>query len=176
MRIVRPLLSLVSVVTMMLCLPSTLRAESGVARIRGTEENSKLSGQVTFQDTPEGLKISTVVSGVSPGVHAIHIHEFGDCGDAGKAAGTHYNPEKTPHGLFTKDGLQKAHVGDMGNLDVGADGLGKTDRVLPGVSLSLGRYNVAGRSVILHEKEDDFGQPTGNAGGRIGCGEILLTS
>jgi Cu-Zn family superoxide dismutase len=29
--------------------------------------------------------------------------------------------------------------------------------------------------VILHEKEDDFGQPTGNAGGRIGCGVIHST-
>jgi hypothetical protein len=28
--------------------------------------------------------------------------------------------------------------------------------------------------VVLHEKADDFGQPTGNAGGRIGCGTIQL--
>mgnify|MGYP001565173176 CR=1 FL=1 len=24
----------------------------------------------------------------------------------------------------------------------------------------------------MHEKTDDFGQPTGNAGGRVGCGVI----
>ncbi|MBI3323135.1 MAG: superoxide dismutase family protein, partial [Candidatus Omnitrophica bacterium] len=31
-----------------------------------------------------------------------------------------------------------------------------------------------GRSLILHEKVDDFGQPLGNAGGRIGCGVIRI--
>jgi Cu-Zn family superoxide dismutase len=27
----------------------------------------------------------------------------------------------------------------------------------------------------VHEKADDFGQPTGNAGGRVGCGVIAVT-
>ena len=36
-------------------------------------------------------------------------------------------------------------------------------------------HAVAGRAFILHEKQDDFGQPTGNAGGRIGCGKIDTT-
>jgi Cu-Zn family superoxide dismutase len=34
---------------------------------------------------------------------------------------------------------------------------------------------VAGRAFVLHEKADDFGQPVGNAGSRIGCGPIVLT-
>ena len=29
-----------------------------------------------------------------------------------------------------------------------------------------------GASIIVHAKKDDGGQPTGNAGGRIGCGVI----
>jgi Cu-Zn family superoxide dismutase len=33
--------------------------------------------------------------------------------------------------------------------------------------------NVVGKSVIIHEKADDFtSQPSGNAGGRISCGVI----
>ncbi|MBI2167628.1 MAG: superoxide dismutase family protein, partial [Candidatus Omnitrophica bacterium] len=48
------------------------------------------------------------------------------------------------------------------------------EKVVPGLTLKEGEYAVAGRALILHEKEDDFGQPTGNAGGRIACGVIQL--
>ena len=150
-------------------------AENGTAVLKSTLEGSKISGQASFQDTPEGLKITATISDASPGDHAIHIHEFGDCGDAGKAAGSHYNPEGAPHGLTAKDGPQHAHAGDLGNFKVGPDGSGKLETVLPGVALSSGKYSVAGRSLVFHEKEDDFSQPAGNAGSRIACGEILLT-
>ena len=63
---------------------------------------------------------------------------------------------------------EKAHSGDMGNIDIAEDGTGKLELTLPEVSLN----DISGLAVILHEKVDDFGQPTGNAGGRIGCGII----
>ena len=169
----RPILFLVPLTVFLSQTP--LFAENGTAVLKATQEGSKISGQASFQDTPEGLKISAAVSDASPGDHAIHIHEFGDCGDSGKAAGSHYNPEGAPHGLETRDGPQHAHVGDLGNFKVGADGAGKLETVLPGVTLSSGKYAVAGRSLVFHEKEDDFSQPAGNAGSRIACGEIALT-
>ena len=44
---------------------------------------------------------------------------------------------------------------------------------LPGVTLKKeGKYALLGKSVIVHDKEDDFSQPTGNAGARVGCGII----
>jgi Cu-Zn family superoxide dismutase len=130
---------------------------------------------VSFFDSPQGLQISAQLTGVPPGTHGFHIHEFGDCGDAGKAAGGHYNPHGTPHGFLPKDGEQKAHAGDMGNIEIGQDGSGTLTLTLPAASLSTGEHNVGGRAVILHEKSDDFSQPTGNAGGRIGCGIIAVT-
>ena len=66
----------------------------------------------------------------------------------------------------------KAMAGDMGNLDVGADGTGSFSVFMPGLTLKDGKYAVKGLSVILHEKVDDFTQPGGNTGGRIACGII----
>ena len=147
-------------------------AASGTAVIKGTAEGSDISGKADFMDTPEGLKISVDLENVPPGSHGFHIHENGACGDEGKAAGGHYNPNQMPHGLTSKDGVEHVHAGDLGNIMIGEDGSGKLEAVLAGLTLSGGKYEVAGRSLILHEKEDDFGQPTGNAGGRIGCGVI----
>ena len=53
---------------------ASLFAENGAAALKPTQENSKLSGQASFRDTDEGLKISVEVSNASPGNHAIHIH------------------------------------------------------------------------------------------------------
>ncbi len=150
---------------------ATAFAETGTVQLQGTVQGSTVQGQATLTDTTEGLQVTVKVSGVAPGSHGWHIHQFGTCGDAGNAAGGHYNPEGAPHGFFPKDGPGKAHPGDMGNIEVKPDGSGETTVTLPGVPVS----SVAGRAIILHEKADDFGQPTGNAGGRIGCGPIVLT-
>jgi Cu-Zn family superoxide dismutase len=68
--------------------------------------------------------------------------------------------------------LGETHAGDLGNVEILADGTGNYEAAIPGLALSEGAYNVLGRSVIVHEKEDDFGQPLGNAGARIACGII----
>lgn len=149
-------------------------AETGIATIIGTSAGSEVSGEVKFEDTAEGLKVGVQVENVLPGKHGFHIHQYGLCQDEGKAAGGHYNPEGAGHGFVMKDGFSKAHAGDFGNIEVGPDGKGSLETVIPGLTLSNGTRNAAGRAVILHEKEDDFGQPTGNAGGRIGCGQIVI--
>ena len=150
-------------------------AETGTAVIKGTAEGSSIAGKAVFQDTAEGLKVSVELNNVPPGKHGFHIHQYGACGDSGKAAGGHFNPDAVAHGLLLKDGFTHAHAGDLGNAEITPDGTGKVELILPGLSLSGGKYSVGGRSLILHEKEDDFGQPTGNAGGRIGCGTIEIT-
>ena len=118
------------------------------------------------------LTVVAKVLNVPPGVHGFHIHAIGSCADGGKAAGGHFNPDKSPHGLYPKDGAMKAMAGDMGNIVVGADGNGNFSVFMPGLTLKDGKYAVNGLSIILHEKTDDFSQPSGNAGGRIACGII----
>ena len=150
-------------------------AETGKAIVTGTSDGSSVAGSATLTDTPAGLQVAVQVSGVPAGQHGLHIHQYGDCGDKGNAAGGHFNPDGVPHGFLPTDGLTKAHPGDLGNLDVGPNGVGSTSVVLPGVSLGGSKYSVAGRAIVVQEKVDDFGQPTGNAGARIGCGSIVVT-
>ncbi len=150
-------------------------AETAKAAIRGTGLQPDLQGEVTLTDTDSGLLIQGSLTGASAGLHGFHIHEFGLCDDNGNAAGSHFNPKGTPHGNVIADGQEKAHVGDLGNLTVREDGTATWLYTLPGLTLAKGSNAVAGRALIVHEKPDDFGQPTGNAGGRIGCGSILLS-
>lgn len=164
---------LISVMSLVLMKPAY--GAMGVANITGTVEDSELTGSLKFEDTSGGLKITGHLENVPMGEHAFHIHEFGDCSEEGNAAGSHYNPDHKPHGQVMKDGTHKVHPGDLGNLIVKEDGTASVSLTIPGVALSEGRYTVAGRAVIVHEKKDDFGQPTGNAGSRIGCGTIVLT-
>ena len=155
--------------------PALLSAANGRAVISATSTGVPVAGTVKLSDTPKGLHVVVNMSAAPAGQHALHIHEFGSCDDSGKAAGSHYNPEGHPHGNVLKDGFAHAHPGDLGNITINADGTGTLDAVLPKVTLAEGKYTVGGRAFILHEKVDDFSQPVGNAGGRIGCGPIILT-
>ena len=150
-------------------------AEIGVAHVRGTAGHESLEGTVHFQETPEGMAIEATFNNLPEGAHGFHIHEHGSCDDQGKAAGGHFNPDGVKHGDIVKDGFTNAHAGDLGNLTASAEKTASLSKVVPQLRLSSGPYAVAGRSVIVHEAQDDFGQPTGNAGGRIGCGVITVT-
>lgn len=156
-------------------LSTSLWAVSGTADLKGTAEQSAIKGTAHFEETKEGLHVKAQVMGLPPGLHGFHIHEFGSCDELGKAAGSHYNPQNAPHGHLVKDGPTKAHAGDMGNIKADATGSAWLDMILPGVTLAGSAASVGGRAVVVHEKADDFGQPVGNAGGRIACGPILIT-
>ena len=152
----------------------TAFSDSGIAAIRGIEPGSPILGAVLFEDMPGGLKVTVDLQGVPPGKHGFHIHEFGLLTNGGNDAGGHFNPAGKPHGYLPSDGLDKAHAGDLGNIVIGPDGKGSLALTIPGLTLSGGPTSVGGRSVILHAKEDDFGQPVGNAGPRIGGGVIVI--
>lgn len=152
-------------------------ANSARAIIKATQEGSELSGTVDLVETGDGVQVVVSLSNVTPvGKHGIHIHAEGSCEEGGKAAKGHLNPAGTKHGLLPRDGHGNAHTGDMGNIEIDENGNGSLVIFLSGLSLKEGHKNVAGKAVILHEKEDDFGQPTGNAGARIGCGIIELNN
>jgi len=149
---------------------------TATAILKGTAPDSKIAGTVTLTEEKGGLTVVAKLSNVPAGSHGFHIHAIGNCSDMGKAAGGHFNPDKSPHGLYPMDGPMKAMAGDMGNIVIGADGTGDFSVFMPGLTLNDGKYAVNRLSIILHEKKDDFSQPLGNAGGRIACGIIETQS
>jgi Cu-Zn family superoxide dismutase len=133
-------------------------------------DNSGVAGTVTFVQTPAGVEIRARLTGLKPGEHGFHIHEFGDCSAAdGTCAGGHFNPTGMPHG--GPDSAQR-HAGDLGNIV--ADSQGKAEyRRLDKVIQLDGPHSIIGRSIVVHAGRDDLtSQPAGNAGGRIACGAI----
>ena len=147
-------------------------AKIAVATIESKNE-SGISGTVTFQDVDGIVTMEARVEGLTEGDHAIHIHETGDCSaDDGTSAGGHWNPTNVDHGKW---GTAPFHVGDIGNLNAGADGTASINRTtgLWCVGCDDATKNVVGKAIIIHEGPDDFSsQPSGAAGARIGCGEI----
>jgi len=143
------------------------------ALLKSTQpQNSAIAGTATFESAAEGLAIHVQVTGAPAGIHGIHIHEHGSCNNQGEEAGGHFNPDHKEHGNLSHDGFSKAHAGDLGNIEIAADGTGTLDVILPGLTVTGGKYAVTGRALMIHAAADDFGQPAGNAGGRIACGVI----
>lgn len=132
--------------------------------------DSETAGKVTFTKVDGGIKIEAKITGLAPGKHGFHVHEFGDCSMMdGTCAGGHFNPDGKPHG--GPDSAER-HVGDFGNLEANEDGVATYSRVDKLISFS-GPHSIIGRSIIVHAGADDLkSQPTGDAGGRVGCGVI----
>jgi len=140
---------------------ATLDARSG----------SNVTGQAAFWEGPDGVKVVVHVENAPPGLHGLHIHEKGDCSDGeAKSAGGHFNPTGADHAGPMDE---RHHAGDLGNIEVKADGTGDLSITTKMLTVKEGPNSVVGRSVIFHEKADDLKtQPTGNAGGRLACGVI----
>lgn len=133
-------------------------------------KGNNVRGVVKFIQEQHGVRVIADISGLTPGNHGIHIHEFGDCAcDDGVCAGSHFNPTKQPHGGLK---AEHRHVGDFGNIEADADGQGHLEFIDKHLTLN-GKNSIIGRSIIIHEKEDDLEtQPSGNSGNRIACGTI----
>jgi len=148
----------------------------GVAVLKG---DSKVSGTIRFEQKGSSVSVTGSVSGLTPGKHGFHVHEFGDNTNGCTSAGPHYNPHKKEHGAPTDD---NRHVGDLGNIEAGADGVANVN--IEDKQLSLkGDLSIIGRSLVVHADIDDLGKgghelskTTGNAGGRLACGVIGLTN
>lgn len=132
---------------------------------------NQVSGVVSFSQVEGGMLVTADIRGLTPGKHGFHIHEHGDCSAAdGSSAGGHFNPLNKPHGGPVS---KERHMGDLGNLEANELGFAHYKGTFQDLTTD-GEYSIIGKSIIIHADEDDLeSQPTGNAGKRIACGEIL---
>ncbi|KAJ2162101.1 hypothetical protein GGF46_000976 [Coemansia sp. RSA 552] len=136
-----------------------------------------VTGVIRFSHEGPGTTISGNITGLTPGKHGFHIHEFGDITDGCASTGKHFNPFAKDHGA---PGDNNHHVGDLGNIEASEDGVALID--IQGARLCLkGKNSIVGRAVVVHADEDDLGQgghddslTTGHAGDRLACGIIAL--
>ncbi len=135
-------------------------------------------GEVRLTEAPAGILLHIQAHGLTPGWHAMHFHEKGDCsGPAFTSAGAHVNMAgmKKPHGLLNPAGPD---MGDLTNLYVAADGTGKAEVFSTLVSLhgAGGRsalLDADGSALVVHAMPDDYAtQPIGGAGARVACAVI----
>jgi len=137
-----------------------------------SKSGSKVTGKAVFTELPAGgVKAEIWIENAAPGTHGLHIHEKGDCSAPdGTSAGGHFNSAGNPHAAPAD---KARHNGDLGNIEVGADGKGHLEITDDLLTVKPGPNSVVGKAVIFHEKADDLKtQPTGNAGGRFGCGVV----
>ena len=129
-----------------------------------TKVESKVKGTVTFTKTPGGIHVHGEISGLTPGEHGFHVHEFGVWNEDGMATGGHFNPTGAPHAGHDSP---RRHVGDMGNIKADDSGVATVD--LDDTEMTFdGPTSILGRGLVVHEKADDLkSQPSGNAGGRL---------
>ena len=133
-------------------------------------EGHHVQGTVTFTQIGDQVKVVADVTGLSPGLHGFHVHEYGDCTAAnGTSAGGHFNPDHKPHGGPTDT---ERHVGDLGNITANAEGKAHFEWT-DGLLALNGPHSIIGRGIVVHAGQDDLkSQPSGNAGARVACGVI----
>ena len=142
------------------------------------QHSDTVKGSILFMQAPgTPTLIKGTITGLQPGEHGFHIHEFGDMSKGCESMGAHYNPDGVDHGH-----LGDGHVGDLGNIE--ADETGKAEFSIRADRVELiGDRSVVGRGIVVHADEDDLGKggdeeslKTGNAGDRLACGVITLRS
>ena len=143
-------------------------------QVHMTNREGRPAGLVTVSQTKAGVALKGKITGLTPGVHAFHVHQNPACvAPDFTSAGPHYNPTHKKHGQQNPEGH---HVGDLNNITANARGEARINAVVSEATLS-GEGNSllanGGTALVIHAKPDDGkSDPAGNAGDRIACGVI----
>jgi Cu-Zn family superoxide dismutase len=136
-----------------------------------------VKGEVCFYAKKGGIFIDSVFTKLPEGLHGFHIHRAGDLrGEGCKLACDHWHKGRpTIHG-GPPSHKGPRHTGDLGNIQIPS---GKDSIHLQQFLKHVVLEDLYGRSVIVHQDEDDYGRgphedskTTGHSGARIACSVI----
>jgi len=166
---------LMAAVILGLLLPCSALTQEQRAYAELKDRDGKSIGMATFREVAGGVVINVDVKGLTPGLHAVHVHTVGKCeGPAFTSAGGHFNPAQKKHGLKSADG---PHAGDMPNMYIAKDGTGRFEVLADNITLKKGDrsvFDADGSALVIHAgADDDMTDPTGNSGDRAACGVIM---
>ena len=166
------MVALVGALLLLSYTPYAMAQERARADIKNAQGNTV--GTASLRETKDGLLIIVNAKGLPQGLHAVHIHSVGKCeGPAFTSAAGHFNPLGKKHGLKSPDG---PHAGDLPDLYVNNDGLGRYEALLESMTLGPGQTSIFdsdGSAIVIHSTADDnMTDPAGNSGDRIACGVI----
>ena len=106
--------------------PAKPASGAGVTQAHADIKGEGITGRATFVERQQGtgkiVEITLTVSGLKPGMHGVHLHAVGKCEPDFTAAGGHFDPG--PSGNPDPDANHPFHMGDIPNLEVGANGRG----------------------------------------------------
>ncbi len=153
-----------------------------VAEATATIAGQGITGMATLAEYQHGasrvVQVHLTASGLAPGRHGVHLHAVGQCEPAFTAAAGHFDPG--PAGNTDPDANHPFHMGDLPNLEVGADGKGVLDATTTRVTLTdspVTLFDADGAAIIIHGNPDQgiTGEPkSGVSGGpRVACGVII---
>jgi Cu-Zn family superoxide dismutase len=127
-------------------------------------------GSVRAWQTAGGVSLHIAATGLSHGIHGVHVHAIGRCDPPDFAsAGPHWNPAGRKHGINNPQG---PHAGDLPNVEVAANGVLGATVVLPGAAMA-NLLDADGAALVIHAQGDDYKtDPSGNSGARIACAVI----
>uniref|UniRef100_A0A8D0GLC5 Superoxide dismutase copper chaperone n=1 Tax=Sphenodon punctatus TaxID=8508 RepID=A0A8D0GLC5_SPHPU len=147
---------------------------AAVAVLSGTRG---VQGVVRFlQVSQERCLVDGTIDGLAPGLHGLHVHEFGDITSFCDSCGDHFNPDGDHHGGPLD---MHRHAGDLGNVQ--ANDSGRASFRMEDSQLKVS--DVIGRSLVVDAGADDLGRSShplskvsGNSGERVACGIIARSA
>jgi len=149
------------------------------ARITSCADSSFVGTAVLVErPSSEGVKVVDVfvrAQNLTPGKHAVHIHEVGACTPCA-AAGSHL--DLGPFGNNVPvTANHPYHSGDLVNIEINSRGRGTLSTTTSRIALSPGNLSIFddnGASIIIHTLPDlycpDPSDPNCAGGGRAACG------